>query len=466
LAAALASLGVDVRLMIPGYTEALERAQGKGKPIALGNIQGLGQTRLIPACTPDVGLPLWLVDCPARFERQGGLYTNEQGEEWHDNAFRFALFSHAVVRVALGAAGIDWLPDVVHLNDWHLGLVPALLTSCTVARPRSVMTIRNLAFQGIFGADVFPHLGLPSGCFSPDGVEYYGSVSFLKAGIRYADHLTTVSPRYAVEILTPEFGCGLDGLLRMRSDVLTGILNGADYERWTPEDCAVIPHPYNVDDISGKQHCKVALQDELGLERHENAPLVAFVSRFTEQKMADVLPDIAPALVNEGAQLVICGKGVPAIEAGMHILAASHPQQVAVRVGYEEPLARRVLAGADILAAPARFEPCGLTQMYAMRFGTIPVVRRVGGLADTVIGHPGRSDGPQPLATGFDFELATGHELARAIRRACEGYREPAEWKAIQKRAMSQDFRWRRPAERYVALYAKLLQESGSGATG
>jgi starch synthase len=236
LPATLAGLGADMRLVMPGYAEALDRARNKGKPIPLGDLVGLGNARVIPARPPDTDLPLWLVDCPSLYRRSGGLYLDPQGQDWPDNAKRFALFCHAVTRIAPGAIG--WRPDVVHLNDWHLGLVPALLAAQPGPRPASVLTIHNLAFQGVFPAEIFPRLGLPSGWFTADGVEFYGGVSFLKAGIRFADRLTTVSPRYAREILTPEFGCGLDGLLRARADDLVGILNGIDYDSWTPENPA------------------------------------------------------------------------------------------------------------------------------------------------------------------------------------------------------------------------------------
>jgi starch synthase len=458
LPAALASLGVDVQLVMPAYPEAIERSQRKHAPVDLGEIEGLGHARLIEARAPQSGLQLWLVDCPSLFDRPGSPYADEQGCQWPDNAQRFALLCHVVARMALGEAGIDWKPDVVLLNDWHLGLVPALMAARKRTWPRSVMTIHNLAFQGLFPADVYPLLGLPPEWFTPDALEFYGSVSFLKAGICFADRVTTVSPRYAREILTPEFGCGLDGLLRTRVRDLTGILNGVDYERWTPEDRTSVPHPYSVQDISGKHLCKVALQREFGLEHRAEAPLVAFMSRFTEQKMADVLPEVAPALVADGAQFVMCGNGMPEIEQGLRALAARYPQRVTVRVGYEETLARRVLAGADMLAAPARFEPCGLTQLYAMRFGTIPVVRRVGGLADTVVGHAGRGSSEAERSTGFAFDVPTAHALAEAIRHACGIYRRPGEWKALQARAMRQDFRWRRPAERYCALYEEIAR--------
>lgn len=462
LPAALAALGADMRLVMPGYAEALDKAQDKQKPIPLGDLLGLGETRLIPARTPDSDLPLWLVDCPSLYQRRGGLYLDAEGRDWPDNALRFALLCHAVNRIALGATSIGWRPDIVHVNDWHLGLVPALLAAHAGPKPASVMTIHNLAFQGVFPVAIFPRLGLPSHWLSADGVEFYGQVSFLKAGIRFADRVTTVSPRYAREILTPEFGCGLDGLLRTRGTELVGIINGIDYEAWTPDDPAQIPHPFNADDLTGKRQCKAALQQELSLNTDPNTPLIAYVSRFTEQKMADVLPAIGPTIAQEGAQLAVCGEGDRSIEQALHTLAAQYPNRIAVRVGYDETRARRLLAGADILAAPARFEPCGLTQMYAMRFGTIPVVRRVGGLADTVIGH--EEQGRSSQRTGFAFEEPTAPDLARAIGRACALYREPAAWRAMQVKAMRRDFRWRRSAVRYLDVYAGAVRADAAEA--
>ncbi|MBI1220946.1 MAG: glycogen synthase GlgA [Rhodobacteraceae bacterium] len=458
LPTALAGLGVDIRLVMPGYVEALDRTRHVGERIPLGDLNGLGIASLIPARMPDSGLPLWLVDCPPLFRRSGGIYVDDEGRDWPDNALRFALFCHAVRRIALGATG--WRPEVVHLNDWHLGLVPALLAAQPNPRPATLLTIHNLAFQGVFPAEVFPHLGLPSEWFTTDGVEFYGGVSFLKAGIRFADRVTTVSPRYAGEILTPEFGCGLDGLLRARADDLVGILNGIDYDSWTPEDRAGLPHPYSVHDLSGKHLCKTALQNELGLEADPDVPVIAYISRLTEQKMADVLPQIGATIANEGAQLAICGDGDHSIEEALRTLEPRFPRRIAVRVGYEEAIARRFLAGADMLAAPARFEPCGLMQMYAMRFGTIPVVREIGGLADTVVGHQAHM---QCNATGFVFQPPTAPALAEAIGRACALFREPVAWRAMQSRAMLHDFSWRRSAERYRSLYVELADRDDDG---
>jgi starch synthase len=460
LPAMLAALGIDIRLVLPGYTEALDSARDKGNSILLGDPLGLGETRLIPARMPDTDLPLWLVDCASLYQRHGGLYREPDGRDWPDNALRFAALCHAVTRMALGGANIGWAPDVVHLNDWQLGLVAALLAAQSGPSPASILTIHNLAFQGVFHADIFPRLGLPSDWFTVDAVEYYGQVSFLKAGIRFADRLTTVSPRYAREILTPEFGCGLDGLLRTRADDLVGILNGIDYDNWTPENPTDVPHPYSTSDLSGKHRCKTTLQNELGLEPCPDVPLIAYVSRITEQKMADLLPELGPVIATEGAQLAICGEGDRSIEQSLRDLEAHFPGRIAVRIGYKEALARRVLAGADMLAAPARFEPCGLTQMYAMRFGTIPIVRDVGGLADTVIGY---GEHARQQTTGFSFATPTAPAFVQAVRRACALYRDRLAWRAMQGRAMRRDFRWRRSAERYLAEYVSLARRDGDG---
>jgi len=456
---ALSEAGVDARVAMPGYTEALDRADGKQKAVPLGNILGLGEAAVIAARTPDTGIPLWLVDCPALFRRQGGPYADAEGRDWPDNALRFALFSHVVARLALGKAGANWRPHVAHVNDWHLGLVPALLAAQPRPRPRTILTIHNLAFQGVFPMEVFPRLGLPSERLTADDIEFYGQVSFLKAGIRFADRLTTVSPTYAHEILTPELGCGLDGLLRERADNLVGILNGVDYKCWTPDNPTALPFPFSARDLSGKRRCKVVLQDELGLGVDPDTPLIAFVSRLTHQKMADALPTAVPAIAVRGAQFAICGEGDRSIEQALRALEAAYPRQVAVRIGYEEAMARRILAGADIFAAPARFEPCGLTPMYAMRYGTVPVVRRIGGLADTVIGHGGGECSPKRKGTGFMFDPPTADGLTRAMDCALDLYRRPAVWRGIQRRAMRQDFRWIRSAQRYHALYAELVQE-------
>jgi starch synthase len=458
LPAALARRGVDVLLAMPAYPGVVERADAKQCRIPLGNVLGHGDVSLVLAQTPDTGLPLCLVDCPSLFQRRGGLYADPAGREWPDNADRFAVLCHAAARVAVGAGVPGWRADVVHANDWHLGLLPMLLSGYREPRPATVFTIHNLAFQGLFPAGTLPRIGVPPGHFSPEGMEFYGQLSFLKAGIRYADKITTVSPSYAREIVTPEFGCGLDGVLRARADDLVGILNGIDYSEWNPDDRDALRKPYSVENMSGKSTCKEALRGELGLKSGHRAPLFAFVSRMTEQKMADILPAVVPSILQRGGQVAVCGEGDRRIEADVHALSRRYPGQVSVHIGYNDAFAKRMFAGADVVLAPARFEPCGLTQMYGMRYGALPIARRVGGLADTVRDIPANDD--DETSTGFLFDAATALDFTTAIDRACMAYRKPRGWRRMQIHAMTRNFGWRRSAQRYEELYAGIARRS------
>ena len=460
LAAELSELGHDVRIVMPGYPAALDRAVAKHRVARLGSLGGIAEASLVAGFLPDRMLPVWLVDCPELFQRAGGPYGDAEGRDWPDNAERFALLCHAVARLALDAAGMTWRPDVVHGHDWHLGPAMALIANHGEPRPATVFTIHNLAFQGTFPVDMFPRLGLPSDTLSPEGLEFYGRLSFIKAGIRYADRITTVSPSYAREILTPEFGCGLDGLLRARAADLTGILNGVDYDTWSPDHDRDLPASFSKRDLSGKPKCKSALQSELELEVSAAAPLIGYMSRLTEQKMADLLPAVAPHALAHGAQLAIVGEGDRAIENALGALPSAYEGRVAVRIGYEESLARRLLAGADMLLAPARWEPCGLTQMYAMRYGAVPIVRCVGGLGDTVIGAIFADDDGDAEATGFVFDDPSSAGLAAAIANACTAFRRPLVWREMQLRAMAKDFGWARSARRYDSLYRSLAPET------
>lgn len=452
---ALAGLGVDVRLMLPGYPSALDTAIPTGRHVALGDPLGCGEARLIEAVTPHGGLTVWLVDCPALYRRGGGPYQDDGNADWPDNHLRFALLSHAAACIALGRASEPWQPDVVHAHDWQTGLLPAILAAAGPQRPRTLFTIHNVAFQGNFPADTFPRLGLPSSMFSADGVEFYGQVSYLKAGLLYADKLTTVSPTYAHEILTPEYGCGLDGVLKTRAADLVGILNGVDYGLWSPDDRRQVPTPYSRDDMAGKQACKAALQAELGLDQSADSPLFVFVNRLTEQKMADALPEAVPAICAQGGQLAVFGRGDAAIESRLQAAAARLPGRAAVRIGYDESFARRMTAGGDSSLVPSRFEPCGLTQLYAMRFGAVPVVSRVGGLSDTVTDA---DDGAisAGTATGVVFDNVGPDGLMGALGRAGALYRKPESWRRVQHQAMTVDFGWSRSAARYLEIYAAL----------
>jgi len=408
---------------------------------------------------PDSDLPVWLLDSPSLFRRPGSPYQSPEGRDWDDNALRFAVFCHAVARVSQTGDGSGWRPQVVHCNDWHSGLVPLLLKRLPAPRPRSVFTIHNAAFQGNFPLALAPRLGIPGELLGPDGIEFYGQLSFLKAGIRYADRITTVSPRYAEEILTPEFGCGMDGLLRARRDALSGVLNGIDTSVWNPRTDPLITRGYSADDRSGKQACKQSLQQQLGLDVDARKPLAIMVNRLTRQKMADTVLDRLPDLLQRhpDLQFAMLGQGERDLEQGFSTLQQAFPGRVSTHIGYNEPEAHRLHAGGDILLHGARFEPCGLTQMYAMRYGTVPVVRRVGGLADTVEDTAGKG----ATQTGFAFEQDSGEALEKAVDRCIEArVRRPEAWRRLQRRGMDKDFSWQRPAGAYRRLYHRLIDET------
>jgi starch synthase len=451
LPASLERLGADVRAMLPGYVSALDAACDKRTVARLAD-----GACLLLARTPDTGLPVYLLDWPELFRRPGGPYQDSGKQDWPDNLRRFASFCAVAAQVARSGDGSGWQPDLVHAHDWHTGLLPAVLALHPGPRPASLFTIHNLAFQGNFPLDAARAQGLPEALLTPDGAEFYGQFSCLKAGIRYADRLTTVSPTYAREILTPAFGAGLDGLLRTRAGDLVGILNGIDTLLWNPAADASLPVRFDVDHLAGKQADKAALREELGLDPDADGPLVVGVNRLTHQKMADVILQALPALLDQGAQVALHGQGDPELEAALLAAAAGRAARCAVRIGYEEPLAHRLNGAADIALTPSRFEPCGLTTMYAMRYGALPVTRAVGGLADSVTdiatAHPDRACG-----TGFAFSDPTPEALADCLRRAGTLFRDPVAWRRCQRAAMQRDFGWEMSARRYLALYGDLV---------
>lgn len=453
LPAALAAAGVDVRLMLPAYTACLDTAVDKRDGLALGDILGCGPTRLVEAEMPDTGVRLLLVDNPDLFRRPGGPYQNADGHDWPDNDRRFAVLSQAAARVAIGGANRAWRPDILHAHDWQTGLAAAYLKLARVPAVKTVFTIHNLQYRGIFGADALARLELPPQAFAIDGVEFHGDVSLLKAGLVYSDLVTTVSPTYAREIQTPEGGCGLDGLLRHRSADLSGIVNGVDYGYWSPEVDVFLRNRYSAADLTGKAREKAALVAELGLEGGEERPLFGVVSRLTDQKGIDLVIDAAPALVAQGAEIVILGAGDARLEQALGALCEAH-RGIVFRRGYDEPLAHRIIAAADLFAMPSRFEPCGLTQMYAMRYGTPPVVRRTGGLADTVRDAVA---GDAETGTGFVFDEPTTDALLTALGRGITLYRDKERWRGLQRRAMAEDFGWTRAAATYRDLYDSLF---------
>jgi len=456
LPAALRELDIDARVLMPAYPQALERAPNLREVARLGNLIGCGEARLLETSVPGTRVPVWLVDSPALYNRAGGLYQSDEGADWTDNAQRFGLLNHAALAIVDGIVE-NWDPDIIHANDWHAGLLPLMLRQRQEPRPATVFTIHNLAYQGLFDRDELDRVELAPDTF-PD-LEFYGRISFLKAGINGADALTTVSPTYAEEILTPEFGCGLDGLLRGKASGLKGILNGADYGVWDPKTDPFIEAPFSPRSMAPKAACKRALQHELGLASDPDAPLMAFMSRLVHQKMPDVVLDALPSLIEEGMQFALVAEGDREYQLDFERLAAKYPGRLAVRIGYEEGLGHRLLAGADMLAHPARFEPCGLVPIYAMRYGAIPIVRNSGGMADSVVDATLEAM-QKGTATGFSFERPTSADFAECTRRALGYYRQPLAWRKIQAHAMSQDFGWRRSAETYAQLYRSLVATS------
>jgi starch synthase len=454
LPSALIRKGVDARLLLPAYPEALDRLADARVEAAIEGVLGVPDGRLISGRLPDAEVPVWLLDAPSLYRRPGGPYVDEHGADWPDNARRFAYLSHVAALIGMGH-GAYWKADVVHANDWHTGLAPLMLAVCGQRRPATVFTVHNLAFQGNFPIDEARWLGVPESCLGVDGCEFYGQASFLKAGLKYADCITTVSPTYAKEVLTPGFGHGLDGLLRARAKDFQGILNGVEAALWTPATDASLPAPFGPKDVSGKHACKAELQRELGLPADPERPLFAYISRLTHQKMADILLDALPWFGENGAQFALVGQGEPALESAYRTAGSGDPGRLAVHVGYDEALAHRLYGGADVVLAPARYEPCGLSQLYAMRYGSLPIVRRTGGLLDTVVDASPHAIA-EGAATGFSFQEPTAAALLGAMDRALELHAQPLAWRRLQMQAMQQDFSWDQSAGKYLDLYCRL----------
>ncbi len=453
---ALAAQGVAVRSVIPGYPPVLDALEGGVVVATLDDLFG-GAARIVAAQA--AGLELFTIDAPHLYARQGDPYRGPDGTDWHDNAFRFAALSRAAMQLAHGLVD-GYRPDVVHTHDWQAGLVPAYLHYAGAIDPPTVMTIHNLAFQGQFPAWLLPHLGFPPEAFAVHGIEYYGDIGFLKAGLLFADRITTVSPTYAAEIRTPAGGVGLDGLLRTRADVLSGILNGVDTNVWNPANDPHLAANFDADRLAERAVNKAALQARLGLQRDPAKLLFGVISRMSAQKGIDLLLAALPVLLGGGGQLVVLGSGNASLEAGLRAAAAANPDDVAVQTGYDEGLAHLIQGGCDGLLMASRFEPCGLTQLCAMRYGALPVVAHVGGLCDTVI-DANEMALAAGIGTGFHFSPVTAEMLAAAILRALSVWRQPDVWRRLQRNAMQTDVSWRLPAARYAALYRELALAPG-----
>lgn len=457
----LAALGHDVRIVMPLYqivrdgafpmTELVPDLQ---VPLVIGTRTArVWQGSLPGSEEASAPVPVYFIEQDEYFARPG-LYGTESGD-YPDNALRFIFFCRAALALT---ERLGWFPHVFHCHDWHAALVPAYLRFLPGLAPQltsaaTLYTIHNLAYQGVFPAWTFAFTGLPFSLFQPSGVEFFGFMNCMKAGLLYADRLTAVSPTYAEEICTPALGFGLDGVLRSRRAVLTGILNGADYEVWNPETDPALVARYSAQDLSGKARCKAALLQTFGLPEDPATPLIGFISRLVDQKGVDLLAGALNSLVGLPLRMVILGSGDPRYEEFLATQGRTYPERIGVRIGFDETLAHQIEAGSDMFLMPSRYEPCGLNQIYSLRYGTIPIVRATGGLRDTVVPF----DPATGQGTGFVFEEPRAEALVAAVRAALEVFAERETWQRLIQNAMAQDFSWRRSAERYLDLYRQLV---------
>ncbi len=445
LPGALAATGWDMRVLLPRYRSLLAQTSDWPAVWQEADLWG-GPGRVL--CGKVAGISVLLLDAPHLYDRDGGPYSGPSGDH-PDNAVRFAALSWVAARIA--REGLEgWKPDVLHAHDWQAGLAPAYLAYGGEKKVKSVITVHNIAFQGWAPAQMLGILRLPGHAFHPDALEYYGGISSLKAGLVTADLITTVSPTYAAELMRPKFGMGLQGVIAARGAAVSGILNGVDTGVWNP---AAEEPPFSAKAMAGKAAARAALCAQFGLE--VPGPLAIVVSRLTDQKGIDLLPAVMPDFVRGGGGLIILGSGDPGMEAACRALAARFPGRVAVRIGYDEGLSHRLFAGADAVLVPSRFEPCGLTQMYGLRYGTLPVVALVGGLADTVIGAS-----PATLAagvaTGMTFHPVDTLAFGQALARLVALYAQPKLWAKVRANAMAHPVGWETSAAAYASLYEGL----------
>lgn len=453
LAHAIQRAGVELTLLLPGYRAALAALPDTKEVAQLPNLPG-GPATLVSGRIPQFNLPVLLLCNDALYDRDGGLYLDAQGTEYADNDLRFAALSHAAVAIALAQTPLA-LPHVIHANDWHTGLIPLLLKAAGISRIKSVLTIHNLAFQGLFPLERGPALGVPPAWLGDDGAGCWGKLSFMKAGLRYADRITTVSHTYAREILTPEHGMGLDALLNERRQDLSAIPNGIDTNTWNPALDILLPFHYSAHDLSGKQACKRELQHRMGLEADPDATVLVHGSRLTTQKMGDIVVEALPRLLDAHPtlQVAVLGCGEADIESGLRRLAARYPGRAAVQIGYAEERAHLLHAGGDILLHGSRFEPFGLTPLYAMTYGTVPVCSAVGGMLDTVTDV---RSGNAAAGTGILFHGTTVEAMATAVDQAMALRRQPRIWRRMQQNGMMTPLGWEQPAAHYMELYRSL----------
>ena len=448
---ALTELGQDVRVIMPNYQSI--KISEPGRYLCTLRVNNC-DVNLLETTLPNSSVVVWLVDYPPFFASPGNPYHDDNGNPWPDIGDRFALFCRVVAEVAMNRAYLDWKPDVVHCNDWQTGLVPALL-SLEEHRPSTVFTIHNMAYQGVFPSTTFTLLNLPGQLWNPDGLEYHGMLSFIKGGLSYSDKITTVSPTYAQEIQTPEFGYGLEGLLAYRRDHLSGIINGIDTTVWNPESDPQISQPYAADSLEKKSYNKTALQARLGLPVNAQLPVFGLIGRLVDQKGIDLVLSCLPEMTAMPLQFVLLGSGDKSIQVRLQDFARLYPERISITIGYDENLAHQIEAGADIFLMPSRFEPCGLNQMYSQRYGTLPIVRKTGGLADTVVDALPESIADN-TASGFVFNDAAPGALLETIKRSLLLYANPPLWQELQRNAMGKDFSWQNSANHYLKLYSEI----------
>jgi starch synthase len=443
----LAATGVHVRVLIPAYPALADLAAAGQVAMSFDDLFG-GPARIIAVQAE--GLDMLLLDAPHLYDRAGNIYLGPDGKDWHDNDLRFAALSFAAAQIGLNGLG-DWMPGVINAHDWQAGLVPAYLRQDGRPAPPVVMTIHNIAFQGVFDAKRLSPLRLNSELFTTDGIEYFGKISFLKAGLALSQKITTVSPSYATELLTPDFGMGLDGLLRERQMDLYGILNGIDLDVWDPETDASLIATYSATKLAGKAKNRAELEARFGLTKSDG-PLFCVVSRLTSQKGLDMLLDCLPDLVAQGGRLALLGTGDPQLERAFVDASNRYRGSVGTIIGYDETLSHLIQAGSDAILIPSRFEPCGLTQLYGLRYGTLPVVARTGGLADTVIDA---NDAAllANCATGIQFAPINSIMFGHAISRTCVLFAKPKIWTAMMRRAMRHPVGWDLSAATYLDVY-------------
>jgi starch synthase len=454
LPAALRAIGMDVRVLLPGYGQVIAQLAQHKVLAAFDNLPGFPSARLLSGKMAN-GVPLLVLDCPSLYQREGGPYQDAKGHDWVDNPQRFGLLSKIAAVLGSSASPLDWHPDLVHCNDWQTGLTPAYLRFAQGAAP-SVFTIHNMAFQGNFAPATVQELRLPLSCFGIDGVEFYGNMSFLKAGLFYANHITTVSPNYAKEIQQAALGFGMQGLLATRGGDLTGILNGIDTDEWNPATDKYLVKKFSAARMTGKADNKKFLQNKLGLDVAPDVPLLGVISRFTHQKGLDLLLEIAPHLIGLPAQLAILGSGEAQMQQAARNLSHLYPGKVGVNIGFSEELSHQIEAGADMFIMPSRFEPCGLNQLYSQCYGTPPVVHATGGLLDSVVDCTAETL-KGGSASGFVFKGMNTENLFTTIQRATDLYHDQRKWKILRRNCMAKNFSWKASAEAYRAVYFKVL---------